>query len=166
MPLLLILVNCCAPTLKFTGVRPFEVEQRAMRKNARKANFANGARLAGSFRQSRFLSRIFCFHFPTLSISFSQISLARECTHWRIVLSSFFFPRVPWSLLCRHAHPLLKFLFRPLPNSRFATYRRWRTGQYRSERFAILSLRVVSRSCMAAGEWINAARDGGRVRAD
>lgn len=139
-----------------------------MRKNARKANFANDARLADSFRQSHFPSRIFCSHFPMPFLSLFRRYLWRARAHTgESFLSSFFFLRVPWSLLCRHAHPLLKFSFRPLPNSRFATYRRWRTGQYRFERYppAFCNIEPACRFslvCMAAGEWINAATDGGR----
>lgn len=167
MLLLLIPVNRCTPTLKLSPAL-FEVKQSSMRKNARKANFANGARLAGSFRQPRFLSRIFRFHFPTPFLSLFRrfrwsasahtgesfsLPFSSSCALVSIVppcasASEIFIPAVAEQSF-RHVSPLEDWSISLRALS--------------TRRFAILSLRVVSRSCMPAGEWINAATDGGWV---
>lgn len=164
---LLIPVNYL-PIFKLSAALFYGIGQHSMRKSAGNrrfaADFANGAQLATSFHRSRFLSHLFCSYFPTpfpslfrryrwlanahtsesSCLPFSSSCLDLYCVVVRIRFWNFHSGR------CRTVISPHIAAGGPVNIASSVIHRR----------FAILSLRVVSRSRMAAREWINAATDG------
>lgn len=130
-----------------------------------KQTFAtNLARLAASFRRSLRLSRLFCFYFSIPLLSLFRRYRWRASGH--IGESSLF----PFTSSCLGLYGLycvtVRIRFWNFHSGRFRTVVSPRIAAERPvniassvirQRFAILSLRVVSRSRMADREWINAA---------